>query len=148
MGVDAAERKKAASTMTLMPPHQHCVTKPANAAARYCSSSVNRALKTATYGRSTADTSALDRVQRVESRDDFLDRWLLEVHIFHLELGRDVRDEPVRRGDTRIERQLHRPPLSLANPHAGVGDVVHVAREVNPKPAFRQGPLAKTTEAA
>src|SRR6185436_4409137 len=151
MGVVRTLRKNAASTISLIPPHQHCVTKPANAAARYCSSSVKRALKTAWYGRSVAAialTSRLHRVQRVEPRNDLLDGRLLEVHILHLELRGHLCDQPVCGRHPRVERELHRPPLTLTNAHAGDAHVLHIVREVNPQPALRERASSKGVEAA
>src|SRR5688500_4935310 len=102
--------------MILTAPHQHCVMKPASAAARYWSRRRKRASATARYGRARDGiTSPLERVHCVEAGDDLLDRRRLHVHVLHLEPGGDVRDQLVRRDHTGIERQLDRPTLAPAH---------------------------------
>src|SRR5918999_1912700 len=135
--------------MILIAPHQHCVMKPASAAARYWSSRRKRAPATARYGRASEEiTSPLERVQRVEAGDDLLDRRRLHVHVLHLEAGGDVRDELVRRDPSGIERQLDRP--SLAPAYGGVRHVerLDVAREMHPQPMLGQHTTAEQSEGA
>src|SRR5688572_9371188 len=135
IGVVAAPLKNAASTMILIAPHQHCVMKPASAAARYWSSRRKRAPATARYGRARDEiTSPLEGMQRVEAGDDLLDRRRLHVHILHLEPRGDVRDELVCRDRARIERQLDRSTLAPA--HGGLRHVerLDVAGEMHPEP--------------
>src|SRR5918999_5283650 len=120
--------------MILIAPHQHCVMKPASAAARYGTSRRKRPPATAKYGRASDEiTSPLERVQRVEASDDLLDRRRLHVHVLHLEPRGDVRDELVRRDPSGIERQLDRPPLAPA--HGGPRHVqrLAVASEMHPQ---------------
>src|SRR5687768_1567031 len=121
--------------MILIAPHQHWVTKPASAAARYWSSRRKRAPATARYGRAREGiTSPLERMERVEAGDDLLDRWRLDVHVLDLVPRGDVRDELVRRDRPGIERQLDRPTLAPA--HGGLRHVerLDVAGEMHPEP--------------
>src|SRR5260370_22350532 len=97
-------RKKAASTITLINPHQHWVAKPATAAVRYCSISRKRILKTARYGSADNRSGSIDvpridslslrrAVELVEARDHFLDSRLLDPNIHQRMFGSDPFDE-------------------------------------------------------
>src|SRR5687767_2358441 len=130
--------------MILIAPHQHCVMKPASAAARYWSSRRKRAPATARYGRASDEiTSPLERVQRVEAGDDLLDRRRLDVHVLHLEPRGDVCDELVRRDHSGIERELDRPALAPA--HAGPRHVerLDVTGEMHPQPMLGEHAAAE-----
>src|SRR5688572_22230175 len=133
--------------MILIAPHQHCVMKPASAAARYWSSRRKRAPATARYGRARDGiTSPLERVERVEAGDDLLDRRRLHVHVLHLEPRGDVRDELVCRDRPGIERQLDRPTLAPA--HRGLRHLERfdVAREMHPQPMLGEHATAERGE--
>src|SRR5687767_3206018 len=135
--------------MILIAPHQHCVMKPASAAARYWSSRRKRAPATARYGRARDEiTSPLERMERVESSDDLLDRRRLHVHVLHLEPRGDVRDELVRRNRPGIERQLDRPTLAAA--HGGPRHVERsdVAGEMHPQPMLGEHSTTERGEGA
>src|SRR5574338_1110505 len=148
MGVELDPRKNAASTMTFTAPHQHWVPNPASAAARYCSSSAKRARNTATYGRTAAVISPFERVERVELRDHFLDRGLLEVHVLHLEARRHLRNELVSRDGPRIERELEQPTLAPAHGRARKQDVRCIVGELHTQSPLGERAAAKRREAA
>src|SRR5438105_4186163 len=71
-----------------MPPHQHCVTKPATAALRYWSSSRKRDTNADVYGRARskafmrgARSGLGGAVQIVKAGDHFLDRGIVVFEI-------------------------------------------------------------------